>query len=89
MYRLHIDLDKRPVYFFLKGIFQGAAQWECTTNFFRRTYVRRVYTPWTEPPVRPWISADMNQNGMDQNIWAKTALLMLPTMPMIEEKLKF
>ena len=26
--KMHINLDKRPDYFFLKGIFQGGAQWE-------------------------------------------------------------
>ena len=26
--KMHINLDKRSDYFFLKGIFQGGAQWE-------------------------------------------------------------
>ena len=39
--KMHINLDKRPDYFFLKGIFQGGAQWEqggAKQNFKRAEY---------------------------------------------------
>ena len=42
---MYINLDKRPDYFFLKGIFQGGAQ--------KKLAARPDSVPlWTEPPIR-------------------------------------
>ena len=52
---MHINLDKRPDYFFLERYFSGGAQWEprgCTK--------KKVGAPnWTEPPVRPWYRSEL------------------------------
>ena len=49
--KMHINIDKRPEYFFLKGIFQGVHNWG---QGGARKKIRRICAPpWAEPPVRP------------------------------------
>ena len=54
---MHINVDKKPDYFFIKDIFQGVhngSQGVLNNLFFSVLTCAECAPPWAEPPVCPW-----------------------------------